>query len=730
MGIISVVVGVAFFLAYAFKYLAPLWKICIGYVISAAMVIFGAAVEKIGKYKWYGKGLMCGGWVLAYFTTYAMYHIKATRIISSQPVDLILVSIVIVAMLMHLLKYRSQSLVILAMLLGYVTAGVSQYASFAFLYVTILAVISSVLLLKMNWQGVAIFSLLGTYLTHLLWSRPYQLIKPGTIEFWVSITFLAIYWSIYNIVSFFVKAKSAREQNGLEGFILMNSLLFGLICFMQVRAYNSAWKAPFALTVAGILLVLGIASKYTKEKGRIKAAFFVAAIAFATASLHFLIGQGTAYFIWFFEIPILLFAGFYFKNILYRIAAWGITLITLIGMMIFFGIPDQKILFIGKEMHLTFFLYLTGIACYYLARYVYVSKDVLSKREKEEMRFSNVYTILASIVFVCISYYEIQPKLVTLTWAVSAFLLFIVGFFIKDKIFRYCAIGLVAASLLRGITVDLAGINTGYRIIVFMCLGLVLLAVSFWYAKMSDVSQDRSAVEGRGGKLAPIIIMPLISILVLVAAYLYPSEFRAEDKLKGREIEITARFMAGKSLSDDDLIFLRARKFKNLEQALRSLPLGKDGYNLNIYVRAIDMGMESKDMYSRLAQYYSEKDERSKAIENYERGIALDPEIRQWNTRYMVRSAAKLYKAVGNYRNAAAYYEKYLVFYKNVEDLYELAICYERLGELNKALEKLNEALRLDQGGAYSGEITSLRSDIYSKKEMIEKKEASDRVAA
>ena len=729
IGIISVVVGVAFFLAYAFKYLSPLVRICVGYVISAALAMSGVVMEKVEKYKWYGRGLVCGGWVLAYFTTYAMYHINATRIISSQFVDLILVSIVVFFMVSHLLKYRSQSLVILAMLLGYITAGISPYASFAFLYLTILAAISGVLLVRMNWQGAAAFSLLGTYITHLVWVRAYELVRPGNVEFWISIGFLAAYWTIYNIVSFFVKADSVKERNGLNGFILVNSLLFGLLCFMEVSAYNSSWKSPFALTAAGVVLALAAISKYTKNKEHIKTAYFIASITFVTAFLRFSLGKDMAYFVWFCEIPILLLAGFYIKNILYRIAAWGLSFIMAVAMMVLFGIPETKILFIGKEMYLTLFLYLAGVACFYLARYIYIDKPGSTKWDAKELDLSNAYTILATVVLFGVSFYEIQTKLVTLTWAVSALFLFTIGFFLKDKIFRYSAIGLVAASLLRVITVDLAGVNTVYRITVFICLGLVLLAVSFWYTKMPAVSKSKDIVERKGVKVVSAILVPCISVWVLAISYLYPSEFRKEDKLQGKEIEITARFITGEKLGDDEMSFLRNRKFVRLEQTLRSLPLQKDGQNLDIYVRAMDAGLKSKEIYNKLGWYYSERDDKGKAIDAYEKGIALDPQVRQWDTRHMVRSAAKLYKAVGNYKNAAAYYEKYISFSKNVEDLYELAICYERLGELDKALAKLNEALRMDQGGQYSQEITSLRSDIYGKKEMIEKKETSNKVA-
>jgi tetratricopeptide (TPR) repeat protein len=608
------------------------------------------------------------------------------------------------------------------MLLGYATAGISQYASFAFLYITILAAVSGVLLVGMNWQTVAVFSLLGTYLTHLLWLRPYQAIPPDRAEFWVNAGFLAAYWTIYNGVSLFVKTYDEREKNWSAAFALANSLLFGVICFMQVRAYNAAWKVPFALASAAILLAFGAVSASAKDKPHVRSAFFVAAIAFATVSVRFTAGKTAAYFIWLMEIPVLLAAGFYLKSVFYRFGAWVLSLIMLLGMLVSFGIPDERVIYRGKEMPLVLFLYLTAITCFYLARYVYIARPALSKCHENELRFSNLYTVLASAALLGVSYYEIQTKLVTLTWSASALFLFMIGFFAKDKIFRYSAIGVVAVSLLRGVTVDLAGINTAYRIILFICLGLVLLGVSFWYAKASAAAEGGKAAGGAGMRWAALAIMPLVAASVLAAAYRYPSDFRKMGEMNAKEAEITARFMAGKDLSADDTAFLRERKFRSLEQTLRGLPLGKDGARLEIHLHAVAMGLESMDVYRKLGRYYAEIDKKDKALEMYEKGIALDPQAKQWETRDMVRQAAKLSKDTGDYRKAAAYYERYLTFSKNVLDLYELAVCYKNLGDLDKALEKLNEAVRMDQRGMYSSELNSLKSDIYGRKKVLEEK--------
>jgi tetratricopeptide (TPR) repeat protein len=175
--------------------------------------------------------------------------------------------------------------------------------------------------------------------------------------------------------------------------------------------------------------------------------------------------------------------------------------------------------------------------------------------------------------------------------------------------------------------------------------------------------------------------------------------------------------MAGNALSNEDVAFLRERKFRNLEKTLCALPLGRNSVHVDMYVRAIAMGVESKEVYRNLARYYGQNDRKSDALEMYEKGIALDPEIKQWDTRDMVRSAAKLYKDTGNYRKAAVYYEKYLAFSRNVPDLCELAVCYKNLGDYGKALERLNEAIRMDQRGSYAEEIRSLKNEIYGGKD-------------
>ena len=46
--------------------------------------------------------------LLLFFTTYAMYHVQAAHVLSSQGLDLILMLAVAAGMVWHTLRYRSQ----------------------------------------------------------------------------------------------------------------------------------------------------------------------------------------------------------------------------------------------------------------------------------------------------------------------------------------------------------------------------------------------------------------------------------------------------------------------------------------------------------------------------------------------------------------------------------------------------------------------------------------------
>jgi len=139
IGILSLVLGTAFFLVYSFQYLGPAAKIAMGYAMGAVLLVLGLRLERKPGIEWYGRGLMGGGWAVLYFTSYAMYHVPETKILGSAALDLILLLVVAAGAIRHALTYRSPAITMLAFLLAFLTTGISQVTYFTFISSVILA---------------------------------------------------------------------------------------------------------------------------------------------------------------------------------------------------------------------------------------------------------------------------------------------------------------------------------------------------------------------------------------------------------------------------------------------------------------------------------------------------------------------------------------------------------------------------------------------------------------
>ncbi|MGN6506317.1 MAG: DUF2339 domain-containing protein, partial [Tepidisphaeraceae bacterium] len=71
-------------------------------------------------------------------------------------------------------------------------------------------------------------------------------------------------------------------------------------------------------------------------------------------------------------------------------------------------------------------------------------------------------------------------------WSGLAVLCLIVGFAWKWRSLRYASLALLAVTLLKVTLIDLSGAGTGWRILSFLGLGLLLLATSVLYGKFSE----------------------------------------------------------------------------------------------------------------------------------------------------------------------------------------------------------------------------------------------------
>jgi len=259
LGVIILVIGVALFLAYQLKTLGPAGKVLVGYAVGVALLGAGLWFEKHEAYRVLARAGIGGGWALVYFTTYAMHHVEAARIIASQPVDLVLLLIVAAAMVAHTLRYETQVVTGLAFLLGFATVTISHVNVYSLLASAILAAALVVIVQTRRWFELEIFGIVATYLNHWYWLRP--IIEPmgrhhhAFAEFPASAGLLVCYWALFRASYLRRRIAGAYQENVSTVAALLNTFL--LLGVMKYQAVHPEWAFWFLLLLGAVELGLG-----------------------------------------------------------------------------------------------------------------------------------------------------------------------------------------------------------------------------------------------------------------------------------------------------------------------------------------------------------------------------------------------------------------------------------------------------------------------------------------
>ncbi len=74
----------------------------------------------------------------------------------------------------------------------------------------------------------------------------------------------------------------------------------------------------------------------------------------------------------------------------------------------------------------------------------------------------------------------------TASWSLLALAFFICGILVRDRVYRWLGLGLLACALGRIVIFDVWKLETLYRILSFMALGIVLLVLGFVYSKYQE----------------------------------------------------------------------------------------------------------------------------------------------------------------------------------------------------------------------------------------------------
>lgn len=338
LGVSILVIGVAFFLAPRLLTMGPLGKSLTGLTVSLALLLGGLWLERKPPYRIFARAGISGGWALLFFTTFAMHHFAATRVIHSLPLDLLLMLLVATGMVLHSLLYESEAVTGLAFLLAFATVATSHLESasgtiiFSLVASAVLAVGLVIVTTLKHWAKLELAGLIAVMANHFLWlslGMPALGGKAGFPLFWQSTALILFYWALFRAAYLLRVPLDAEEDriSSLSAVVTMGGVL-GLLKFQSA---HPEWTFRALIAMGTVEMLLGIWSRARRRSAFTVLTTIATVLLVAAVPYHF---HGVSWpVLWLVEAHVLALCGLRLGEPIFRrlglLAGFGASLVLL-----------------------------------------------------------------------------------------------------------------------------------------------------------------------------------------------------------------------------------------------------------------------------------------------------------------------------------------------------------------------------------------------------------------
>jgi hypothetical protein len=454
-GVLLLVIGIALLLGYEFSRVGPLGRVSIGLGVSFVLLTAGILVERKPVYSIFARGLIGGGWAALYFTTYAMHAVQAAKVLDNPYLATLLLLVVALGMILHSLRYRSQTVSGLAYFIAFATLALGESTPFSVLALIPLAGSLLVLAYRFEWTRMAVFGIVATYATCA--SRTDTGAPLASTQ-----ALFGAYWLLFEGFDLMRVRRRVRAFS-VESLILpLNAL--GFLGLSLVKWTRSAHEHLYLAFAAGGLLYLLSAlararlsppdeSKNDGAIERIASGGYEGPITISAVLTAISIFQ-KASGMWInvgllIEAEVLFLAGVRFQQIYLRRLAGGVFATSLIKLMTDVSTGDTTRILRRTWMKWTPVAVLTA-AMFYLNRALKVAEG-------------KIYSVAAAALIVLVLAFETPPQYVCVSLLVYAAFLFEFGFRTGLDEFRLQSYGIGVLGTGSGLLLNIAAGDPAWR---------------------------------------------------------------------------------------------------------------------------------------------------------------------------------------------------------------------------------------------------------------------------
>jgi uncharacterized membrane protein len=505
IGIFAILIGVSYFIKYAFDngWIGPSGKIALGLVAGIGLVLWSESFRHKGyaAFSYSLKAVGIGTMYLSLWGAYQVYHLVPS---AAAFVAMIVVTGSTIALA---LSQDAEILAAFAMVGGFGTPVLlstgENHEVVLFCYVALLdAAILGMVAFK-PWRRLLVGSFSGTAILYAGWFAEYYTKNQRPLTVFFTLIFAAIFAAIPLLTPLTKSRWFAGFSITLTLLPLVNAgALF--LCLFAMYEEEKASLTWYALILAAVYLVLS--SLFKKRAGSdpnivrtINLLHVAIAIAFITIAIPLKLSEHWITIGWLVESAVLLLVAVRTKADFLRWFAGTTLALGIVRLVAFDNFNVQTLIFNAR-----FATYLVAIAI--LGGIVAAGERYATEGEMPFVRFAGVCLNVLALIGLTLeasdyfgrqisAWYQLhqtaydhlhdlqvaQRFSYSAIWLAYGAGLMMFGFWKRSAFVRWQALVLIAITIVKVFVLDVSQLQQGYRILSFIALGAVLMGISYAY---------------------------------------------------------------------------------------------------------------------------------------------------------------------------------------------------------------------------------------------------------
>ncbi len=496
LGILTLLFAAAFFLRYAFEneWIGPTGRVLIGLVSGVALGVYGEWLAARGM-RYFAEGVTALGAGVVYLAGYAAWDFYA---LVPQLAAFVFLALVTAGVIGLSVRRDSQQLAALALAGGYLTPTLLSTGDDAqvvlFSYLALLSASLLALALLRGFRVLAPAALVATVVYFVAWHAEFY--EPDRL---LSTALFGTLFYIVYIALPLARVRLARRLHPSEIGVLALALGFYVLLLQQLLYDEHRWLLTGAvLALAALYFVLsrvfGSRSAGQDRQGRqLQDLFAVQAALLATIAFPIRLESDWTTVAWTAEAVALAIAGARLPSLWMRVFSVGLFgVVLLMAPQALLGQADQ-ILFVNLR-----FLTLAGAAIG-LAVAGFTARRILEEPlplERVGWAIGLGIANVAALIAVSLETWDFVQGLsldldlnlaaqvaLSALWLAWAAVLVAAGIRREAAALRWQGLALLLVVVAKTFLIDLSFLDQGYRILSFLIVGALLVAVSFLYQR-------------------------------------------------------------------------------------------------------------------------------------------------------------------------------------------------------------------------------------------------------